>query len=299
MNHSRVTPSRLRTPTRLWLRFAAWLVVVWSASVSSAQQTPEMVFEPAPGSTPAQASASANGFPQSHINGSPSPEDAGVGGFGVLGRVGHIMGNTVERNQSITYFDLSPFMFVEDTYLFGDTRLFLTNQGRMGGSAGLGVRQYFPRNDFVLGASAWYDRDESRAAPFQQLGMSFELFSQWMDIRSNYYTGIGETSRELGTSIAPGTARFTDHNITFSTQTDLSTSADMVDLMFTVPVPGEVAQSMNLETSAGWYQIFTPGRNIRGINGYKLRVDADFLDRVLHRPVVPPDPCESTAFGAR
>ncbi len=279
---SRVTPVCLQTTNRLCLRAAVLLIAVWTSSTSQAQQTPDMVFEPAPGSTSAQASASAQGFPQSHINGAPSSEDAGVGGFGILGRLGHIAGHTIERSQSITYFDLSPYVFVEDTYLFGDARLFLTNQGHMGGSAGLGVRQYFPRNDFIIGASAWYDRDDSRKATFEQLGMSFELFSQWLDIRSNYYSGIGENVRELGTTIAPGTAAFSGNNITFSTQTALSTGSDMVDLTFTVPVPGEVAQSMNLEASAGWYQVFTPSLKLKDINGYKLRLDADFLDRVLH-----------------
>jgi len=260
----------------------ALLAAVLTASVSQAQQTPDTVFEPAPGSTPAQASASATGFPQSAISGSPSPEDSGVGGVGILGRVGNIAGQTIERNQSITYFDLSPFMFVENTYLFGDGRLFLTNDGRMGGSAGLGVRQYFPRNDFVLGASGWYDEDNSRGTAFKQLGLSLELFSQWMDIRSNYYTGVGPTTQTLGTSIVPNSAAFTGHNITFSTKTLFATSADMVDLMFTVPVPGEVPQSMNLEASAGYYRVFTPSLATQAVNGFKLRLDADFLDRLVH-----------------
>ncbi len=279
---SRVTHFSLRTSTRHTLRAAVLLVLVLSTTVSQAQQTPEMVFEPSPGSTPAQASASASGFPQSHISGPPSPEDAGVGGFGLLGRVGHIAGETVERKQSITYFDLSPYMFVEDTYLFGDGRLFLTNQGHMGGSAGLGIRQYFPQNDFILGASGWYDKDDSRSESFEQLGVSLEMFSQWMDIRSNYYTATGNNVKELGTTIIPGSAAFVGHNITFNTQTALATGADFFDLMVTVPVPGEIAQSMNLEATAGWYRAFTPGIDLKNINGYKLRMDADFLDRVLH-----------------
>lgn len=278
---SRVAYFRCQTWTGRCL-LSAVLGFTGLAASAQAQQTPEMVFEPAPGATSAQASASASGFPRSHIQGAPSPEDAGVGGFGVLGRVGHIAGNTVERNQSITYFDLSPYMFIEETYLFGEGRLFLTNQGKMGGSTGLGVRHYFPERDFVFGASAWYDRDDSRKEMFEQLGMSLELFSQFMDVRANYYSAIGDNVRELGTSIAPGSAAFTGHNITFATQTQLSTGADMVDLMFTFPVPGEIAQSMNLEASAGWYQIFTPSIDTKNINGYKLRVDADFLDRVVH-----------------
>ncbi len=282
MNHFRVTRFRLRTLLRQSLRAAALLVLVLSTSVSQAQTTPDTVFEPAPGSTPAQASASATGFPQSHISGPPRPDDSGVGGFGVLGRFGHIAGETIERNQSITYVDMSPYMFAENTYLFGDGRLFLTNQGQMGGSAGLGMRQYFPRNDFILGASGWYDRDDSRNAPFQQLGLSLEFFSQWMDIRSNYYWGIGKTIQDLKTSISPGSAAFSGNQITFSTQTSLATSTDMVDLMFTVPIAGEIAQSMNLEATAGWYQVFTPGLDFKNINGYKLRLDGDFLDRVLH-----------------
>lgn len=278
---SRVAYLRCQTWTGRCLLSAVLGFAGLTAS-AQAQQTPEMVFEPAPGATSAQASASASGFPRSHIQGDPSPADAGVGGFGVLGRVGHIAGNTIERTQSITYFDLSPYMFVEETYFFGEGRLFLTNQGKVGGSTGLGVRHYFPERDFVFGASAWYDRDDSRKETFEQLGMSLELFSQFMDVRANYYSAIGDNVRELGTSIAPGSAAFTNHNITFATQTQVSTGADMVDLMFTFPVPGEIAQSMNLEASAGWYQIFTPSIDTKNINGYKLRVDADFLDRVVH-----------------
>lgn len=279
---SRSTPSYNPTLVRRCLGVLALLTLTLHVSVGRAQQTPEMVFEPAPGASSSDASASASGFPQSHIFGDAQPEDAGVGGFGVLGRVGHIAGETIERNQSITYFDLSPYLFAENTYLFGDGRLFLTNQGKMGFSTGLGVRQYFPRNDFVVGASAWYDQDDSRKATFRQMGIGLELFSQWMDIRSNYYTSIGENSRELGTTITPGSAAFSGNNIVFSTQTALSVGADMVDINFTVPVPGEIPQSINLEASAGWYKVFTPGIELEDVDGFKLRLDGDFLDRVLH-----------------
>lgn len=279
---SRVNLSRLRTSPRRWLCSLALLASVWSGSAVQAQQSPDMVFQSSAGATPSQASASASGFPQSNIIGSPNPEDNGVGGMGMLGRIGYIAGETIEREDSITYFDLSPYMFVEDTYLFGDGRLFLTDAGKMGGSAGLGLRQYFPRTDMVLGASGWYDRDDSRGVPFEQLGLSLELFSQWMDIRSNWYHGIGTRTRSLGTSIVNGSAAFTGHNITYSSREDFATSSDMVDVMLTVPVPGEVSQSVNLEASAGYYRLFTPGLNVDGVDGFKLRVDADFLDRVVH-----------------
>ncbi len=279
---SRVNLSRLRTSPRRWLCSLALLVSVWGGSAVQAQQSPGMAIEPSPGASPSQASASASGFPQSNIFGSPEPEDTGVGGMGMLGRIGYIAGETIEREDSITYFDLSPYMFVEDTYLFGDGRLFLTDAGKMGGSAGLGLRQYFQRTDMVLGASGWYDRDDSRGVPFEQLGLSLELFSQWMDIRSNWYTGIGNRTSSLGTFVVPNSAVFTGHNITYSSQENFATSSDMVDVMVTVPVPGEVSQSMNLEASAGYYRLFTPGLNIQGVDGFKLRVDGDFLDRVVH-----------------
>ncbi len=282
MIHSRVTPPRFRTSRRRWLCSLALLASVWGGSTVQAQQSPDMVFQRSPGSPPAQASASASAFPQSNIFGEPNPEDNGVGGVGVLGRIGHIAGDTIERADSITYFDLSPFMFVEDTYLFGDGRLFLTNEGQMGGSAGLGLRQYFPRTDMVLGASGWYDKDESRGVAFEQLGLSLELFSQFMDIRSNWHTGMGTRTKSLGTSIVADSAVFTGHNITFSKQEDFSSAADMVDVMVTVPIPGEAAQSVNLEASAGYYRVFTPGLATPAIDGFKLRVDADFLDRVVH-----------------
>ncbi len=255
------------------------VLAILLASAASAQQAPQMMLQPG---NAGDSSGSATGFPRSHIQGDPAPEDVGVGGMGLLGRVGHVAGDTVGRTQSITYLDLAPYMFVEDTFLFTQGSLFITNQGKMGGSGGVGVRQYYSERDFVLGAAVFYDRDDSRDVKFEQMGVSVELFSQWIDIRANWYKPFGELVQELGTTITPGSGRFQGNNITFSTQTRVSAAAEGADLTFTVPVPGEVAQSMNLEASAGVYNFQARNQGLDHALGWRLRMDADFMERLVH-----------------
>ncbi|RLS57192.1 MAG: hypothetical protein DWH91_04850 [Planctomycetota bacterium] len=272
-------PTRLRNCLRLtpMMGLLGVLACVLASEVAAQQPAPMMLRSEGNG-----ASGSATGFPESHIFGDAAPEDLGVGGMGMLGRLGHVAGDTVGRSQSITYLDLAPYMFVEDTYFFSQGSLFITNQGKMGGTAGVGVRQYFADRDFVLGVAGFYDHDESRDVRFQQAGISVELFSQWMDIRANWSKPFGELVQELGTSITPNSARFSGNNITFATQTRVSAAAEGLDLLFTVPVPGEVAQSVNMEASAGVYNYQAVGQNLDQALGWRLRLDADFADRLIH-----------------
>ena len=103
------------------------------------------------------------------------PAEDTVGGFGIKGRAGHQAGSTVGRRQSITYFDLSPYVFQNNTFYFGEARLALGNNGHVGGSTGGGLRQYFPAINTIGGFSAWWDGDGTRSADFQQWGLSGEI----------------------------------------------------------------------------------------------------------------------------
>jgi hypothetical protein len=208
--------------------------------------------------------------------------EAGIGGMGVLGRMGHIVGPTVGRSQSITHFEAMPYAFEGNTMFYGDGRLFIANNGQMGGTAGLGMRQFLPNWNSVIGGGFFFDHDDSRDISFEQLGVSLEYLSEWLDVRTNLYGNIGHDSAKLGTSFVRGSQRFEDYRIVFDTRTQSSTATDGIDMLFTVPVIGELAQAANLEASAGWYHFEARGTKLDRIWGYRLRLDADWFASVMH-----------------
>ena len=212
----------------------------------------------------------------------PEPDGPGVGGMGLIGRIGHEAAETVGRTKSITYFDISPYVFVEETMIFGDGRLFLSNSGGLGGTAGLGFRHFFASHNTVAGVSFYYDRDDHRRATFEQFGISGEVFTEWLDVRTNIYIPFGRDLHILGSRFEPGSQRFVGNNIQFQTRTDLAAALEGGDMMFTVPIPGDIPQSANVEASAGWYHYQARGLDIKDIWGWKLRLDADLMGRLAH-----------------
>ncbi len=204
------------------------------------------------------------------------------GGLGFLTRAGHIAGETVGRDESITHFGLAPYLFHEQTMLFGDLRMFRTNRGNTGGSAGLGLRHYFAEHDAIWGVAGYYDNDDSRGARFKQLGLSLEYLSRLFDARVNWYVPIEDTERILGTSVVDGSERFSGNQLLFDRRTDFGSAADGVDVMFSTPIPGEIPELVNLEVSAGGYHYQVRDSSITKMYGYKLRTDADLFKRILH-----------------
>ncbi len=212
-----------------------------------------------------------------------TPENPGVGGMGIVGRVGHEAGETIGRDESITTFDMSPFMFFEETMLFGEGRLFINNSGQAGGSAGIGLRHFFLEKNTIGGLEFFYDRDDSRGGDaFEQFGVSTEIFTEFLDIRGNYYLPFGKKETVLGTVFADGSEMFINNNIQFQTRTTTADALEGGDLMFTVPVPSEFAQSINLELSAGFYNYQARGKSQEQVFGYKLRGDIDLFERLSH-----------------
>lgn len=291
MNLDHMIRRRLHSPL-LWC--AAWtLALVVAADRGAAwAQVPEG-FELGPNgqALPIQDSASAvaPGRPQVtpdnvfDLYGQPQPEDIGVGGMGVLSRFGHIAGPNYERTTSLTYLDLSPYTFVENTYFFADLRGFYTNEDQIGGSTGGGIRHYFSRFDTVLGGSFWYDMDASRnGVQFDQVGASFEMFTQWLDIRANWYSPHGVTRKDISTQFVTGSEHFVGNNLAFNTSTTSAASMEGVDMMFTVPVANEWAQRLNMEVSAGWYHFQARNTKLERIWGWKARVDGDLFEKLFH-----------------
>lgn len=216
-----------------------------------------------------------------------------VGGMGVLGRFGHEAGDTVGRAQSVTYFDAMPYSFNGDWVVFGDGRLYIANSGNWGGNAGLGFRHFMPSKNSILGATFYYDHDESRKVTFEQFTIAGEWLSEFVDVRANVHIPFGNKQQVTGVRFEPGTQMFVDavnpstnmvqgSNILFQTRTFSSLALEGVDLTLSVPVMAEWAQKYQLEASAGAYHYQVRGMNVENITGFKLRGDADFLNRLSH-----------------
>ncbi len=216
----------------------------------------------------------------------------GVGGFGMMGRAGHEAGDTVGREGSLSYFDLAPYTFHGDTMFFGDGRLFVTNRGKMGGSAGLGMRHFFPSKNTVLGSTFYYDHDESRGVTFEQFTIAGELLTEFFDIRTNVYIPFGKKQQVTAVRFEPGTQMFVDavgpgggvqgSNITFQSRTFSSSALEGFDTLLSTPIHGALAEKHNLEVSAGAYHYQARGLDLEKVTGFKLRMDGDFLDRLSH-----------------
>ncbi len=223
--------------------------------------------------------------PSGTIAGSPLyQEDSGigVGGMGVMARLGHLAGPSYARKQSITHVEIAPYVFQDDSMVYGDGRVYLTNNGRLSGSAGAGLRHYFSQGNFVLGSGFFWDRDGTREDDFEQLVLSTELLSERLDVRANLYFPTGQEEAVTATGFSAGSEQFVGNNISFSTTTTFAHSAEGVDMLFSTPIPGETAEEFNLEVSAGWYDFEARGTNLPRVTGWKLRSDCDVAERLLH-----------------
>jgi len=251
-------------------------------------------FNDASGS--ATAGPSSYGMPyNSYDYGAEEEEPNVVGGFGFKGRVVHEAGSTVGREQSITSFDLSPYVFVDDLVLFGEGRLGLGNNGKTFGSLGGGARYFMPRLNSVVGVSGWYDMDQSRGPLFQQWGLSGEFLSEYLDVRGNWYNPVGETSKITSERFEAGSQHFIDRPLVdvnpgeaqgsylaFQRRVFTATVMKGFDTLFSVPVPGKVAQALNLEAGAGFYNYSVADDTVDEVWGWRARADAEILEKTSH-----------------
>lgn len=279
---------RNHDPQRAWLW--SWVLVAALALVASPSAYAQ---------GPQQGSTSTDYFtlPFNDASGSIgdiTQEPRIVGGYGFKGRIGHEAGQTVGRTQSITYFDLSPYVFQDNWYFFGEGNLALGNNGRLGGNAGIGARRFLPELNTIVGANGWYTGDQTRGVLFSQWGVGGEILTEWLDFRTNFYFPYGETFKVTGQRFEPGTQKFIDvadvtgvptdggTYLQFQRRTFTATAMQGFDMMFTAPVPSELAQRFNLEASAGFYNFRTSQGNVPDAWGYKLRLDGDLFERLSH-----------------
>jgi hypothetical protein len=204
------------------------------------------------------------------------------GGHGIEGSIGHIAGETLGRDESLTHINLQPYMFVEQNMLFSDLRMYRLNEGGQGFNVGLGLRRYLEQQDAIIGAVAYYDIDKTRRQQFQQLGLSLEMLTRWWDLRANWYMPTGDAEQILGTGFVEGSQRFEENFLLVDTTTLFGNAAEGVDVTGTIPIPWGMLEPYNVEASAGFYHFQVRDRNLPDMWGYRLRADASFFDRILH-----------------
>jgi len=129
------------------------------------------------------------------------------------------------------------YKFSPAELVFTNSRLFFTADGQLGGNVSLGWRRELSSIGKIVGASFWFDTDESdKRSRANQFGFGLEFLSTNWDVRANYYNPTAHGDHPLG-MVRGTTPFFRAHQILFNdiliSESALS-SADL-ELGFVVP----------------------------------------------------------------
>jgi len=199
--------------------------------------------------------------------------DSNRDGFGVSFRGGHIAGDTVGRQESITHINLMPYINIEDGLFFGDSRLVHANEGNLAWTFGGGYRHYIADWDVVVGGNGYFDRDELTGAYLNQWGAGAELLANGWEARGNVYQTFGNTFSLVGQGIDQNTVAFADDNITFTRIDTFAEALKGFDAEAGVLLPGKIAERIDLRAFGGGY--YYEGDNTDGFGGWSSRLQAD------------------------
>ncbi len=189
----------------------------------------------------------------------------------ITGRAGHIAFETFGREDSITHAELMPYLEIDQHTLFSDARLFMSNDGYFGGNVGFGYRYRLPEKNRFLGASLWYDLDDTTGEMFHQLGVSLESCGSLWDVRANAYLPIGDYEKDY--SIAVRNQQFLGNQIVYTGLRRFGEAMTGYDLELSIPIPTEFGRSRNLSITPGSYMFF--GNSAEDIYGYKVRAEGN------------------------
>jgi len=194
-------------------------------------------------------------------------------------RVGHLAFETFGRDSSITHVELMPMIPLDNAVLFTDWRLFVDNYGEIGANLGFGYRQWIEELNHVVGASVWYDGDNTSTEYFNQLGISLEMMGDDWDVFGNVYIPVGDDTKDFsvrntGSRIDPTTGT----TILFDQVRDRGEAMPGFDFEFGFLIPTDFAHEHEVRAYAGWY--YFSGDETDDINGVKVRLQGD-LNQVM------------------
>ncbi|MFM8286303.1 MAG: inverse autotransporter beta domain-containing protein [Planctomycetaceae bacterium] len=185
-------------------------------------------------------------------------------GAGIQARVGHIEGQGIPQVRPVTPIELFPYIEEDGGLLFGDGRFVITNDGTFAGNLGVGYRWLAPEVGRIFGGSLWYDLDDTRSLMFQQVGLGLETYGTDWDLRGNAYLPVGPESRQDSLQLLPGSLRYQGQNLAYSQSRGFYTAMTGFDAEFGIPVPGSLAESIDLRVYGGGYYYTNDYHNIPG-----------------------------------
>lgn len=206
----------------------------------------------------------------------PDEEEAAGPLGSVAGRAGYIAFETFGREDSITHAEIMPYIDLDQHTLFTDARLFMSTEGYFGGNVGFGYRYRVPEGNRFLGASFWYDLDDTTSEAFHQLGISLESCGSLWDVRTNLYIPIGDYEKDYCMSVQD--QQFVGNQITYTGLRTYGVAMLGYDLEVGIPLPTELARAHNLTITPGSYMFF--GDNAEDIYGYKVRAEGNVTDNM-------------------
>ncbi|MFN0195688.1 MAG: inverse autotransporter beta domain-containing protein [Planctomycetaceae bacterium] len=132
------------------------------------------------------------------------------------------------------------YEFSDASIIFGTARLFVTDDDELPGvNVGAGVRQYLPLADQMIGASVFFDSDETGSNNrYDQVTFSAEWIDKFWEVRSNVYLPTSEESNQTGLLLTGTTPFFQGQQILFEDTGIFETPMKGVDLEFGVPLFG-------------------------------------------------------------
>ncbi len=196
-------------------------------------------------------------------------------GAGVLLRGGHVAGQTVGRQESISHIGAMPYATFGNSLVFGDGRFVRTNDNGLAWSFGTGFRHYFSDIDAVFGLNGYFDRDQHTGAHFKEWGIGAELLSHNWEWRGNMYKPFDETEELLSIDAIPNTSVFVGNELQFNQVRSLATTLEGFDTEFGVLLPGPIAERHQLRLFGGAYYFETSDIEF---TGWKARLSGNLFD---------------------
>ncbi len=248
----------MNCPKKLSLAAAVIVLTLWSRGVLS--QEGASLFGRTPFSGGSSGSAS-------------EVMDSNRNGFGLSFRGGHVAGDTVGLDDSVTHINLSPYINIEDGLLFGDSRLLRANEGGLAWSFGGGYRHYISDWDVVIGGNGYLDRDQLTGAHFKQWGTGVELLANGWELRGNYYSPFGDSSDQTGSRVDQSSVAFVGQNIQYTRIDSFAQALEGWDSEIGFLLPGDFSEKIDLRAFGGAYTYESD--TLDAATGWSSRLQAD------------------------